>query len=101
MSGKQEVLVAADDPLGAQKGDTVVVESSSRQLLGIAALVYLLPLVLFFAGYFLGGALGWGEAGSVTAAAAGFLLGILAAVLYSRREKKRGDVLFTVTSIKG
>ena len=37
----------------AQPGDKVVVESSTKKLLGVVALVYLLPVVGFLLGYFL------------------------------------------------
>ena len=39
MSEKREVTVIANDPIGAHPGDSVIVESSSKRLLGIAALV--------------------------------------------------------------
>ena len=35
----------ARNDVGAQKGDKVVVESSTKKLLGVVALVYLLPVV--------------------------------------------------------
>ncbi|MCL2081588.1 MAG: SoxR reducing system RseC family protein [Oscillospiraceae bacterium] len=45
------VRVRARGGEGAKPGDTVIIESAARRILGLAALVYLLPLVLFFAGY--------------------------------------------------
>lgn len=102
MSEKREVLVVANDPFGVKQGDTVVVESSTQKLLGIAVLVYLLPVFLFFAGYFfMSGIVHQSEAISSATAVAGFVLGILAAIAYNRKEKKRGSVVFTVTSVKG
>ena len=100
MSEKREVLVVANDPLGTKTGDTVVVESSTQKLLGIAAVVYLLPLVLFFIGYFLMKNWGMSEGISSVTAVLGFVLGILAAVAFNRREKKKGNVVFTITSVK-
>ena len=91
----------ANDPIGAHPGDSVIVESSSKRLLGIAALVYLLPILLFFFLYFLSGSLGFGEIQADVTAVAGFVLGIVVAVIYNRKEKKKGSVAFTVTSIKG
>ena len=40
----------ARNDVGAQKGDKVVVESSTKKLLGVVALVYLLPVVGFLLG---------------------------------------------------
>jgi len=51
MAPKEIIRVRARGGEGAKPGDTVVIESCSRQILGLAALVYLLPLALFFAGY--------------------------------------------------
>ena len=100
MAEKREVLVVADDPVGAQKGDVVQVESSTKKLLGIAILVYVLPVVLFFLCYFLGKNYGVGDTMADVIAALGFAVGILAAIIYNRREKKKGTVSFTITSIK-
>ncbi len=94
----REMLVVANDPVGVRPGDTVVVESSSKTLLGIAAVVYLVPFVLFFLCYFL--AAGLGEGIAVVAGLAGFAAGVLVAMAVNRREKRRGDVVFTITSVK-
>jgi sigma-E factor negative regulatory protein RseC len=45
------ITVKACGGAGTMPGDMVVIESCSRRILGLAALVYLLPLALFFAGY--------------------------------------------------
>ena len=54
------VVALAQNPLGARTGDRVLVKSSSKQVLGFAAVVYLLPIGLFFLGFFLAAALGAG-----------------------------------------
>ena len=43
----------ASDPGGVKPGDKVVVQSETKKLLGVVALVYLLPVVAFLLGYFL------------------------------------------------
>ena len=101
MMTPQEVLVVADDPVGVQPGDTVTVESSTGKMMKAAVVVYAIPLVLFFALYFILDALGTGESVSTAGAILGFVLGILGAVFYSRREKKRREIQFTVVGIKG
>ncbi|MFR3923106.1 MAG: SoxR reducing system RseC family protein [Dysosmobacter welbionis] len=41
----------ASNPIGARPGQKVVVESSTKNMLRIVVLVYLIPVVLFLAGY--------------------------------------------------
>ena len=101
MMTPQEVLVVADDPVGVRPGDTVTVESSTGRMMQAAAVVYAVPLVLFFALYLILDAAGAGGTASTLGAVAGFTAGILCAVWYSRREKKRRKIRFTVTGIKG
>lgn len=93
------VTVLARNPLGARPGDRVVVESSTKNILGFAAVVYLLPLLLFFVGYFAAFALGAGEGLSLGAGGVCFLLSIVLAVLADRRAKKRSRELFSIVSI--
>ena len=100
MMTPQEVLVVADDPVGVQPGDTVTVESSTGKMMKAAVVVYAVPLVLFFALYVILDTLGAGESVSTAGAILGFVLGILGAVFYSRREKERREIQFTVTGIK-
>ena len=79
----------------AQKGDKVVVESSTKKLLGVVALVYLLPVVGFLLGYFLTEGLmseGWRYAAAVIAAAVFFL----PSVFYDRQTKKDGSLTYTI-----
>ena len=45
-----QVTAVADNDMGACPGDTVRVESESRRVLGMAAVFYLLPFLLMFAG---------------------------------------------------
>lgn len=85
----------ARNDVGAQKGDKVVVESSTKKLMGVVALVYLLPVVGFLLGYFLTEGLmseGWRYAAAVIAAAVCFL----PSVFYDRRTKKDGSLTYTI-----
>ena len=45
------VKARAVNPIGAQPGQKVVVESSTQKMLGIVALVYAIPVALFLVGY--------------------------------------------------
>lgn len=101
MENAPEITVVAEDPHGAKVGDTVTVETASARVLGAAALLYIVPLVLFFLGYFIGGSLGWTEGGAIILGGGGFLLGLLGAFVLDRRMKKRDNVTFKVVAIGG
>ncbi len=103
------VHARARNPIGAAPGQKVVVESSTKKMLRIVALVYLIPVVLFFLGYFaamaataadsLSDCVATGVAVQYTAAAAGFVLGILGAIGYDRRLRSRGGLSFTIVRL--
>lgn len=52
------VRAKAANPIGAAPGQKVVVQSDTKKMLRIVALVYLTPVVLFLAGYLLTALLG-------------------------------------------
>ena len=94
MTGAAIKARAKNDP-NAQPGEKVVVESSTKKLLGVVALVYLLPVVGFLLGYFLTEGLmseGWRYAAAVIAAAVFFL----PSVFYDRQTKKDGSLTYTI-----
>lgn len=93
------VVVLASNPLGAQPGDRVLVESSSKSILGFAAVIYLLPLVLFFAGYGIGKVLGAAEGAALLAGGACFLLAVGAAVVLDRRLGRRNQEMFSIVKV--
>ena len=94
-AAKEAVVFTADNPIGAKPGDLVRVESSTAPVLKAAAVLYVLPLVLFFLGYYLGtlpgnfGALGGGL---------GFVLGVGAVVGYDRLVVKNANLRYTITA---
>jgi len=76
-----------------------VVESSTEKMLGIVALVYLTPIVLFFIGYITMLLLNFSVPVQYTVAGIGFVLGILCAVWYDRRLRDRGGLSFTIVRL--
>ena len=89
------IRAVAEDPLGVAVGDRVEVTSGNGKVLGVAALVYLVPFAAFFAGYALGALTGsgvWHAAVTVFATAAG----CLPAFLCDRRWQRRGGVRFMI-----
>lgn len=98
---QSEVKAVADNPLGARPGDTVRVESRSGQVLWIAAVVYLLPLVLFFVFCFAGAALSGSETVGIILGGVGFAAGIAGAVWANRVVKRRNMTAFCITGVEG
>ena len=56
-AAKETLLVTAVNPIRADRGDLVTIRSESGPVLKAAAVLYMMPLVLFFLGYGLGAAL--------------------------------------------
>ena len=75
-------------------GDKVVVESSTRAILAVTWLVYMLPVVFFLLGYFLSAGLteGWRYAVAIAAAAVSFI----PIKLYDGYARKRDTLTYTI-----
>ena len=85
---QEKMLLTAQNPIGAKPGDVVTVEAKSGPVLAAAAMLYMLPLALFFAGCLLG---------KLWIGGIGFALGIIAAVLYDRLVAKKQKTVYTIT----
>ena len=91
---QETVEFTARNPIGASVGDLVTVETQTGPVLTAAAVLYVLPLVLFFLGYLLGQLL-WSQGGLVGCLAFG--LGIGLCVVYDRRMGKKQETEYTIT----
>ena len=89
---EQSMIFAARNPIGARPGDLVNVESATGPVLKAAAVLYMLPLVLFVAAYLVG--MQW-HLGGITGAL-GFVLGIAIAVAYDRLVMKKKNTEYTI-----
>jgi sigma-E factor negative regulatory protein RseC len=92
-AAKETILLEAQNPIGAQPGAMVLVRSESGPVLLGAAVLYMIPLLLFFVGYFVADAL-WGL-GALGGAVA-FVVGIAAAVVYDRLVAKKQKAVYTI-----
>lgn len=92
------VQARAANPIGAKPGQKVVVQSDTQKMLGIVALVYLTPVVLFLVGYFATIALASAPIRYLFGGI-GFVLGILIAVAYDRRLRRQGGLRFTIVRL--
>ena len=90
------VEAKAANPIGAIPGQKVVVESSTQKMLGIVAFVYAIPVALFLVGYLVPVFLGASVAVQYGIAALGFFTGVFLAILYDRRIKAQGGLVFTI-----
>ena len=93
------VKARAENPIGAEPGQKVVVESSTQKMLRIVVLVYLIPVVLFLAGYVITSMLTASVAAQYAVAVAGFVAGIVFAIFYDRRLRARGGLTFNIVRV--
>lgn len=82
------LLIHAENAVYAAPGDRVILESESRSIMGAALLVYMLPVILFFAGYAVGALCGLGQGACVLTSLAGLAIGGALAVFFGRRKKE-------------
>ena len=93
-AAKETMIVTAENPIRAQVGDFVTLTSDTASIMKAVVAVYLVPMVLFFAGYALGAAMGisGGLVGGL-----GFCLGIAFAVWFDRYTAKKEETVYTIT----
>lgn len=91
-AAEQQLLVTARNPIGAKPGERVRLRSQSAPVLKAAVVLYILPLILFFAGYALGclWQIGW------LAGLGGFLLGIGCVIGYDRLVVRRQKPVYII-----
>jgi sigma-E factor negative regulatory protein RseC len=78
----ETIETAAVNEIGAHPGDRVIIRSSSVEALKVAALIYIVPIVLFVAGYFI----------HPLAGAVGLIAGFFCAFAVNRRAAKSGSM---------
>ncbi len=88
------IKARAKNGVGAQPGDKVVVESSTKKLFGVIALVYVLPVIFFLLGYFLteGLAESWRYAIAIAAAVVSFL----PSIFYDRYARRKEILTYEI-----
>lgn len=96
-AAKEYMIFDAVNAIGADKGDLVVIKSETGPVMKAVGIFYVLPLVLFFLGYYLGTFL---NAGGVVGGL-GFALGIGLAVIYDRKVAAKSNTVHTITGYAG
>lgn len=100
MEHAPEIIVVAENPENALAGDTVTVETANSTVMSAAFILYILPFLLFFSGYLIGGALKLAEGISIGLGGVGFVIGLLCAVLLDRYRKHHSPVVFRIVGIR-
>ena len=97
-AAKETMIVRAQNVIHANRGDIVKVESATGPVMKAAVVLYVIPLVLFFLGYYLGTLPGsFGALGGCL----GFALGVLIVVWYDRNMGKKAEMIYTITAYAG
>lgn len=97
-AAREAILLTADNPIGASAGDLVTLRSETAPVLKAAAVLYMMPLVLFFGGYALAAAL---HLSGALCGSLAFVLSIALIVLYDRRMAKKNKTIYTITGYAG
>ncbi len=94
-AARETMLLTAQNPIGAKPGDQVVIEAASAQVLKAAVLLYILPVVLFIAGYLAGE---WLWQNGIFLSLGGLLLGFMLVGAYDRHSAKK-HTSYTITRL--
>jgi Positive regulator of sigma E activity len=89
-----QLFVKAANNIYAKPGERVVIESRTASIMGATLLIYLLPLIVFFAAYAAALLLGAAQSTCMWISLVGLAAGILAAVLIGRSKK---EITFEIT----
>ena len=97
---QSELKTTARNTIGAKPGQRVMIESKSSSIYKAVFLVYVLPLILALAAYFVAYSLGASEGVCITACFSGIILGAVIIVLSQRLNKGKNPITFTIIQIK-
>ena len=97
-AAKETVVFEAVNAISAAPGDLVVVSSQTAPVMKAVGVFYVLPMVLFFLGYWLGHTL-WGSGALL--GCLGFAGGIALAVGYDRYFAQKNPITYTITGFAG
>lgn len=95
----RDIYAVAENKLGAHEGDSVIVESSTSKVIGIALIVYIVPLVFFALGYAICAIIGLKEGICIAASIAAMLIGTLAARFLNNSVIKRKDFAYNIIRV--
>ncbi len=91
------IYVEVKNTIDAKVGELVKIEGSTKNVLGLAAIVYVIPFVLFFLFYGIAAALASSIPGVF--GVAGLALGILGAKLFNDYHKKHAKPVYVMSRV--
>lgn len=92
--GARVSTVIAKNDIWAELYDEVIVNASTNKILKGAMYVYIMPLILFFIGYFV--PINFSESLRAISGIIGFIAGIIFAIIYSKKTDRSGEINFTI-----
>ena len=97
-AAKETMIFDAVNAIGADRGDLVVIKSDTAPVMKAIGVFYVLPLVLFFLGYFIGDTL-WNRGALI--ACLSFVLAMALTVVYDRKVQRKDNTVHTITGYAG
>ena len=97
---QSEIKTVARNLITAGPGQRVIIESKSSRIYGAALMVYILPMVLALAGYFIAYAMGAAEGLCILCSFLGLGLGAVILVVTQRRKMAKDPITFDIIEFK-
>lgn len=97
---QSEIKTVARNLINAGPGQRVIIESKSSRIYGAALMVYILPMVLALAGYFIAYAMGAAEGLCILCSFLGLGLGAVILVVTQRRKMAKDPITFDIIEFK-
>lgn len=92
----ERIQAKANNYIGAQVGETVTIKGDNKTVFRAAAIVYTLPIILFFVFYAAAKMFGSSESMGVFAGIIGFVASVIAAIIYNRNMNRNGETPFVI-----
>lgn len=93
---QSEIKTLARNLINAGPGQRVIIESKSSRIYGAALMVYIVPMILALAGYFIGYALGAAEGLCILSSFLGLALGAVILVVTQRKKMAKDPITFDI-----
>ena len=99
LNKSKTVSAVANNLCGAEVGARVCVEMPTKQVIGIASAVYILPLVFLFVACFIASALGAGEGVCILSGAVGVVLAFVFVRFINKKALEKCETACNIISV--
>lgn len=93
-----EIRTYAKNTLGASAGERVVIKTKSKDIIGAAFLLYIIPLAVLIIAYMIAASQGMGENSSIAVSFAAFFVTVLIVTVFQRHRAKKKQIEFEIVS---